>query len=83
MVALLAAAATMVAIIAASSVPDTYRPCNTSTIKCCQQTFDSDSVSASALLGLIGIPADGLTGQIGTPVPPSLQLGLMVAVTQR
>ncbi|KAF9465667.1 fungal hydrophobin-domain-containing protein [Collybia nuda] len=66
----------MAVIVAASPAPDNYESCNTGTIQCCQQFHDAQSTSATTLLGLIGIPANGLTGQIGTSCTPITPIGL-------
>ncbi|KAF9465337.1 hydrophobin [Collybia nuda] len=68
--------ATLILPIIATPVPDNVNSCNTGTIQCCQQFFDSDSASATALLGLAGLLGDGATGQIGTNCTPITPIGL-------
>ncbi|KAF5379706.1 hypothetical protein D9615_005675 [Tricholomella constricta] len=69
-------AASSATFVFASPTPSIYGSCNTGSIQCCQQSFASDSASASALLGLVGIPIDGLAGQVGTSCTPITPIGL-------
>ncbi|KAG5640792.1 hypothetical protein DXG03_007189 [Asterophora parasitica] len=73
---LVTAASAAVVLASPTPAPGIYGSCNTGSIQCCQQSFASDSSSATALLDLVGIPLNGLTGQVGTSCTPITPIGL-------
>ncbi|KAF5377859.1 hypothetical protein D9615_006748 [Tricholomella constricta] len=63
-------------LVLATPVPEIVQSCNTGTIQCCQQFFDSHTDSAHTLLGLAGIIGGSPLGQVGTSCTPITPIGL-------
>ncbi|KJA13720.1 hypothetical protein HYPSUDRAFT_151246 [Hypholoma sublateritium FD-334 SS-4] len=56
--------------------PPPVDQCNTGAAQCCQTTQESDSTSGLALLALLGIALQGVTGLIGSTCSPITGIGL-------
>ena len=53
----------------------TKNNCNTGPIQCCNQTQHAKSSGVADLLGLLGVAAQGLTGQVGLNCNPITGIG--------
>ncbi|KIJ92756.1 hypothetical protein K443DRAFT_113085, partial [Laccaria amethystina LaAM-08-1] len=59
-------AAVLVTFVVASPTPGIANSCNTGSLQCCNQTFDSKSGQANLLASLLSINLSQITGQVGT-----------------
>ncbi|KAH9857563.1 fungal hydrophobin [Lenzites betulinus] len=50
--------------------------CNTGPIQCCNSLQNTDSAEGAALLGVLGVALQGLTGQIGLGCSPISAVGV-------
>ncbi|GLB43277.1 putative hydrophobins [Lyophyllum shimeji] len=50
--------------------------CNTGELQCCNSVQNADSPSVAALLGAIGVAAQGVTGQVGVTCNPISVIGI-------
>nr|AIO05504.1 hydrophobin [Hypsizygus marmoreus] len=50
--------------------------CNTGPVQCCNQLAESQSGAATAILALVGLSAQGLSGQVGAVCSPFTVVGV-------
>ncbi|KAM5537113.1 hypothetical protein V8D89_009259 [Ganoderma adspersum] len=61
----------------AAATPTVLRrdSCNTGDIQCCNSVQDSNSTAITTLLGLLGVSASDVTGQVGLECSPLTVIG--------
>ncbi|OBZ77310.1 Hydrophobin-3 [Grifola frondosa] len=65
-----------VTVTAPAATPTSAGDCNVSDIQCCNSVIDSNSASASLLLGLLGVVLGDITGLIGLNCSPISVVGV-------
>jgi hypothetical protein len=73
------AAATMALVASAAPTPGdapSSGNCNVGSVQCCNSVQDSKSAGIAALLGLLGIDVQNVTGQVGVTCTPIDVIGL-------
>ncbi|TBU28460.1 fungal hydrophobin-domain-containing protein [Dichomitus squalens] len=60
----------------AAATPVRRGNCNTGSIQCCNSVESTDNNAVSALLGLLGVTLEGITGSVGLQCSPLQVVGL-------
>nr|BAB84546.1 hydrophobin-263 [Pholiota nameko] len=60
----------------ANVLPRQDNQCNTGSLQCCSSVQSSSSSLVAILLGLLGVAAGGLTGQVGVTCSPITVIGV-------
>jgi len=60
----------------ATPIPGGEGQCNTGTLQCCNSVQSANSSAVATLLGLLGIPIQGVTGLVGVTCSPLSVIGV-------
>ncbi|KAI0628883.1 hydrophobin 2 [Trametes polyzona] len=63
-------------LLAAATPLEARQTCSTGAIQCCQSTTEANSAAGSAILGLLGVVLQDLTGLIGLGCSPISVVGV-------